>query len=82
MVQRFFSRFIEPMQARRSSSLRHLYGPSTILYDSLMAIFLQCCRYSCGMEAHMDLVYIGLTLAFFAVSALLVYGLEKLGRPR
>lgn len=30
----------------------------------------------------MDLVYIGLTLAFFAVSILLVYGLEKLGRPQ
>jgi hypothetical protein len=34
------------------------------------------------MEVHMDLVYIGLTLAFFAVSILLVYGLEKLGRPQ
>jgi hypothetical protein len=30
----------------------------------------------------MDLIYIGLTLVFFAVSAVLVYGLEKLRRPQ
>ncbi len=29
----------------------------------------------------MDLAYVGLTLAFFALSVALVYGCERLGRP-
>ena len=29
----------------------------------------------------MDLFYLGLTVAFFGLSALLVYGCEKLRRP-
>jgi hypothetical protein len=29
----------------------------------------------------MDLAYLGLTLAFFALSVALVYGCERLGRP-
>jgi hypothetical protein len=34
------------------------------------------------MEAAMDWVFVGLSVAFFAVSAALVYGLERLrGRP-
>jgi hypothetical protein len=30
----------------------------------------------------MDLIYLGLTLAFFALSMALVHALEKLRRPR
>lgn len=30
----------------------------------------------------MDLIYIGVTVAFFALSAALVYGLEKLRGPQ
>jgi len=30
----------------------------------------------------MDLIYLGLTLACFALSVALVYALEKLGRPQ
>ena len=29
----------------------------------------------------MDLFYLGLTVAFFGLSVLFVYGCEKLGRP-
>lgn len=29
-----------------------------------------------------DLIYLGLTVAFFALSIALVYGLEKLRRPQ
>jgi hypothetical protein len=34
------------------------------------------------MEALVDLVFLGLTIGFFALTAALVYGLERLrGRP-
>jgi hypothetical protein len=31
---------------------------------------------------NMDLIYLGLTVAFFALSVALVYALEKLRRPQ
>jgi hypothetical protein len=49
----------------------------------LTADFIQFGPDFFGMGAiHMDFIYVGLMVAFFALSAALVYGLDKLRGPK
>jgi hypothetical protein len=65
--------------------LRHLYTHASILYAPLMPDLVKYPRRAGAARAargtefdHMDLIYVGIFLVFFALSIAMVWALERL----